>query len=306
MIRFRYYWSGVDYFCWNPFYQLSRDVPSVTDMLTRIETPEERELSRYLLSIEGKKLEVAAAQAEAETLRDDLARFNAEYHACVGVVLIKLNKAVLELEEYQRRIDILQQDQNLSPDDIDQRIHREFSEKRENIDREDEQSARFRQQSARFAQEPALTKDESVEQKRLFRELARRFHPDLAKTDAERIARTRIMQKVTAAFHNRNLEILRQLSSQPDVDDRSFDMISIGEQLIWAIRELARLDALLDTLSRDMHQMRSSALGVLWTSRHNGEDVIWKLQRDALRRLEAATMKLQDIRIIHERLREQG
>ncbi|MGI8404480.1 MAG: hypothetical protein ACR2OE_06900 [Thermomicrobiales bacterium] len=267
--------------------------------LTRAETPEEQELARYLSAFEAKKQEVAALEAEIEALKDDWARFNSQYHARVGSLLVEIDRLELQAAEYDRRLQLLRHSQH--PEGVNDQIDEEFAQRRERVKPEDAQSSRFRQQSARFQQEPSLTEDEAGEQKRLFRELARRFHPDLAKTEPERLERTRIMQRVTAAFHRCDLAALRQLTAQPDVDDRTFDQLPIGEKLVWAIRELSRLEMVVEARTHDLHQLRSSSLGVLWTRNLHDEDVLDRRECDARRRLEISKGKLREAIAAFER-----
>ena len=52
------------------------------------------------------------------------------------------------------------------------------------------------------------------------------------------------MQRVNAAFQDRDLAALRSLTRESEFTDSAFEAKSIGEKLVWAIREVARLDDL--------------------------------------------------------------
>jgi hypothetical protein len=275
----------------------------VTSALSKTISPEERELNRYLLLIEGKRREIAELEADLEVLKEKFARFNAEYHARVGALFVERDRLKLETAEYRRRTELLTQDPDATEADILSQIHQQFHRQRERVYQDKQESERFQQQRVQFQREPVLSEDAVAELQRLFRELAKRFDPDLARTDGEQTERTRIMQQVNAAFHARDMAALRALISQEDVDDWGYASLSIGEKLVWAIREIARLDALQHRLVTELHQLRSCSLGVLWTRRENGEDPLSRLETEVRRQVQIATAKLADAIKTYERAR---
>jgi hypothetical protein len=266
----------------------------MTTALSRVTSPEERELNRHLQQIEGRKREIASLEADTQELHENLARFNAEYHARVGVLFTQIDQLELEIAEYRRRTDLLNVDPDASEQEILQRVQEEFSQQREKVQQEERDSERFWHQREAYRGEPSLTENDAAELKRLFRELARRFHPDLAKTDEEREERTRIMQQVNTAYHARNLDVLHTLTSREDVDDRSFSALSIADKLIWAIRELARLNDLYDQLINTYHELRTSSLAVLWFEKESGNDPLDRLERELIQRLGLTRAKRDD------------
>jgi hypothetical protein len=277
----------------------------VTDALARVLTPEERELSRYLDIIEAKKREVADFQAEIEALNDDLSRFNAEYYSRVGTLLVEIDKLELEEAELRRRLELLQRDDSPGEEAVDEQVKVEFSQRRRRIDEEEADANQYQEQARRFHQDPQLTPQASADIKRLFRELAKRFHPDLARTDQERIERTRLMQQITSAFHAHDLDALQKLSTTQDVEDRSFDRLSIAEKLVWAIREVARLDELAIQLAQEIIKTNGSALGILWGRVKQGQNPLGELETELNRKLTIAQMKLESVIHQHHQLRNE-
>src|SRR5215203_5915093 len=109
--------------------------------LVRSESPEEREYARYLGEIELRRQLVAAKRTDVETLKDALGRFEAEYHARVGELFVELDRVKLAIEEYERRIWLLQSQPDQHPDDIEREVNESFSARREEI-RDEEETAR--------------------------------------------------------------------------------------------------------------------------------------------------------------------
>lgn len=266
----------------------------MTSAVERTVSPEEQELGRYLAKIEDKNRQVAAAQAELESLRDALARFNAEYHARVGIWLAEAHTLEREADEYQLRLQLARQRASQSADEILEQVNRVFKEQRERHEQEEARSKRFRQQSDEFREQPQLDEAQASRFKQLFRELAKRFHPDLAKNESEHQERTRRMQAVTDAFHRRDLDALERLSLSDDVGSGAFDQLSIAEKLVWAIREVARLDQLLRNLELELEGFRQVTMYRLWEEQLAGLDPLSRLEPQAKRQREQAAQKRQE------------
>ena len=266
---------------------------AMTTALTRITTPEEAELARYLAQVERLTADVAARETELETLADHLARFQAAYHARVGNVLVEADRLGLAADELRRRTALLRDDPRAAPETIAARVHEELRQAREEAEEAARTSARFAAADAETLRQPHLTGEEQAELVQLFRQLAKRHHPDLGRNERENQARTQVMQQVTAAFHARDLPSLRRLAAAPDIEDTSLPRPSIGERLVWAIRTVAQLTAQRESLDIQLHQLRASSMGVLWTKEQQGEEVLNRLRADAERQLAQAKQDLQ-------------
>jgi hypothetical protein len=75
--------------------------------LGKTETPEEREHARHHQQIEARKLRAAELQADIETVKLALSRFEAEHHPRVGTLFPDLDDGNLASDEYERRISML-------------------------------------------------------------------------------------------------------------------------------------------------------------------------------------------------------
>lgn len=100
------------------------------------------------------------------------------------------------------------------------------------------------------------------------------------------------MQRVNAAFQERNIEALRALEQEVEVQDPAFEARSIGEKLVWAIREVARLDAVLAGLELEVAAVQGSDTHGLWRRQKAGERVIERLVDDLTRELAAERERL--------------
>lgn len=245
--------------------------------VVRAETPEEREYARYLNEIDARKRRVADQQAELSLLKEKLGLFSAEYHVQVGTLLVELDGIHLSIDEYEYRITRLQDDDEIDPLDLEAEIRSHFAERQQEVRADEEETRSYERTYHEDLQRPQLDERSELELRSLLRELARRFHPDLARTDAERQQREEIMRRVNAAFHERDVNALQGLLAETDFDDPAFESRPIGEKLIWAIREVSRLDGLIESIVAEQQALMTSDLARLWQRHEAGENIIERL-----------------------------
>jgi len=89
------------------------------------------------------------------------------------------------------------------------------------------------------------------------------------------------MQRVNAAFQERDLVALRSLEQEAIIEDPTFVARSIGEKLVWAIREVARLDGLIDELETELIAVQASDTHQLWVRQEAGGNTMETLEVDA-------------------------
>lgn len=246
----------------------------VTQNLVRALLPEEHEYARYLAEVEARKRRAADLRAEVETLTLTLGRFEAEYQARVGVLFVELDRLRLAAAEYERRIALLTAEANADLQRVEQDVEREFATRREEVRAEGEDTRRYEQAYRREQERPRLDADAARELKRLYRELAKRYHPDLARTDEESRQREATMRRVNAAFRDGDLTALETLYREAEVVDPTFEARSTGEKLVWAIREVVRLDGVIAEVEAELAAMRASETHELWRREEAGEAVL--------------------------------
>jgi len=112
----------------------------------------------------------------------------------------------------------------------------------------------------------------------VYRDLVKRFHPDLARTEAERQQREAVMKRINAAFHERDVGQLQSIMNETEFEDPSFEDRSIPDKLIWAIREISRLDEMIVEMTAEIESLKGSDLAVLWTRHQSGEGALVSCQ----------------------------
>jgi hypothetical protein len=266
---------------------------TVSQAIARHLTPEEREYQRYLVEIEIRRGRLAQLQADLAAYKEELGRFNAEYHARVGVLFVELDRIELQIKEYEFRIAQLKQNPDIDPHDLEQQTKQQFTEEREQIHDEEEET-RFYEQAHREEQKrPELDEESEASLRDLYREMVKRFHPDLAKTEDERLQREETMKEVNAAFHERDIHRLRTIATQRDVDDQAFEAKSIGEKLVWAIREVSRLDERIQALLVERQALEESEIGSLWDEYQKDSQVLGRLELSLNEKIRVAKTRRQ-------------
>lgn len=252
----------------------------MSQAVVRVETPEEHEYARYQREVESRQRRIADLRAELDSLKLTLARFEAEYHARVGILFVDLDRVRLAIAEYEQRIARLQSNADTDPAEVEQDLGRAFSSRREEVRAEEEEARRYERIHRREQERPQLDAQAEDEIRRLYRDLARRYHPDLARTDEERRRREPLMQRVNAAMRERDVAALLDLFRQAEVTDPAFEARTIGEKLVWAIREVARLDGVIADLETELVAVQANETYQLWSRQESGENVLQVLETD--------------------------
>lgn len=273
--------------------------------IVRTQTPEEREYSRYLAEVEARKRRAASLQTELTTLKLALGRFESDYHVRVGLLFVELDRVGLAIEEYEHRVARLETAPTADPESVEQEVRAEFADQREQVHQDEEDAQRFERAFERDQARPKLDTDAEDELKQLYRELAKRHHPDLARTAEERREREPLMQRVNAAVRERDLDALRALVREAEVADPTFEARSLGEKLVWAIREVARLDEVIAGLEAELALVQSSDTHRLWQRQEAGERVVEVLEEDVQAELAAKRDQLAALIATYQHLLDQ-
>jgi hypothetical protein len=243
----------------------------------RVQSPEELEYGRYLSTIEDLRQRAALLQDELISLRLAVGQFEADYHAAVDALFLKLDWLRLASQGLRERIALLDANPDLTASAIEQEVARRLQTEHESIEAQEQENRRYSEAAAHDVPPRRLDPDDEAELHRLYRALAKRFHPDLARTDDERRRREPLMLQVNAAMRDNDLAALRALLSEADITDLAFDARPFGERLVWAIREVARLEECVDGLGLDLAELRDSTAFRLWQRQEAGEPVIARL-----------------------------
>lgn len=270
--------------------------------IATVELPEEREYARYLREIEDKRWAVAERESDLFVLQTALAQFDIAYHARVGILFIQLDRVRLSIDQYEVRISLLKQKLDRDPHNVEETVRERFIGQEEQVRISEAEAHEYERAHFPEPQLPELDVQQMDELRMLFRSLARRFHPDLARTEVGREIRGKTMQRINAAYTARNLAELRQVDLEGPAEDAAFDARSLGERLVWAIREVARLSELIAELDRRAAATRESDLFQLWERQEAGHDVLTDLQQDIESELVGERGRLSELILTYRQL----
>jgi len=195
-------------------------------------------LTQLRLAVEVARRELIEAEAELTDQRTDIAAFEFEYEAKIGVLLFHLEQVEAELQEYLDRIK-------------ERRNEKIFGVAYSSV--EDQFRKTWQSSSTVTSPKKKIHVNQSTEAqiKKLYRQLARRYHPDLASDDAEREYRTEMMTAVNDAYAARSLAELMILAKELDSGGQveaggggtAVDMIkALEEELTRCHRRLRQID----------------------------------------------------------------
>lgn len=270
--------------------------------LIRLPTPEERAYAEALAELETRRQRAADLQLELETLKLDLTRFEAEYHARVGHLFVELDRVRLACDECGRRIARLRTNVRSDLEDLEHDVAEAFAKRRERIFAEEAESRRYQRTYAEERQRPTLAPDDEAELKRIYRELARRYHPDLARSDAERQRCEERMLRINAAYRDRDLGSLKDIAAASEPDSPAFARQTVTKRLEWARAELARIDGVITGLVEAIRRTRASDTYQLWQRAKADAGLLDRLATGITRELDAARAQLANLRSTYDGL----
>jgi hypothetical protein len=273
----------------------------VTQAIVRTFSDEEIAYTGFLAAIDDRKRRIADLQADLETLKLALARFELAYRAKVGPILVEIDRIRLEISEYRRRFTLLRSGMEFDPEDIEHDLEAKFGTRREEVRAEQEETRRYQRAFRSERSRSRLDSNTETEIRRVYRELAKRFHPDLAANPEERTRREEIMLRINGAFRERDLSGLQRLVRETERDDPAFEERPLAQKLAWAESEVARLDGVVDELEHQIGTMRRSDTYPMWHSASSCDVAIDQLTIDARSKLIRLQDRLEERILVYER-----
>jgi hypothetical protein len=274
---------------------------NVTQAIVRTISDEEVAYTGFLTAIDDRKRHIADLQADLQTLKMALARFELAYRAKVGPILVEIDRIRLEIAEYRRRLTLLRSGKEVKPADIEHDVEEEFSARREEVRAEQEETRRYQRAFRSERSRPRLDSVTEADIRRVYRELAKRFHPDLAPSSEERERREEIMLRINDAFRERDLNSLQRLVRETERDDPAFEERPLAKKLAWAKAEVARLDGVMEDLEHQIGAMRKSNTYSMWHSIDSCDVAVDQLTIDARTKLIRLKDRLEERIIVYER-----
>ena len=220
-----------------------RGTEPVTTRITRITSPEAREL-------EKKKAELASLEARLAERELDLATLQAELHSFEGTYLRIVGSRLAELDEIQARI--AEAEARNKPKD------RQAQERASQARAQAQESAQAVEAERGIGKREPFTPSDDL--KRLYREVAKCIHPDLATDESERKRRHELMTEANRAYEEGDVArleaILRDWESSPE----SVKGEGPGAELVRVIRKIAQVEDRLNAIDAEIARLKKSDL----------------------------------------------
>lgn len=229
-------------------------------MLTRTETPEERELTKKRAELAALEVQLAEEELDLVTLQAEIRAFEARYLRTVG-------RLFSELDEL--RAQVTESEAQRHPDDLDKRRRATESRTQANT-------------SADAVSAAVVTEDVEFrpgdELKRLYRQVAKLVHPDLATSEDERARRNRMMAEANRAYSQRDEAKLRALLEEWELSPEAVPGDGVGAELVRNIRKIHQVQRRLAVIDSEIANLKHSDIFALKeraeTSARSGLDLL--------------------------------
>lgn len=231
--------------------------------------PDRIRLRELQADLDARRDAIADEDLEIETLRDELADFEAYYNQALSEEHAGLRRVENYLRHLRRWSELLRSD---PVDDLGSRASRvektrerelrqtpRVSPPQDSKGSQDEPKQRSHHADRTEPRESAPAPIVS-QLKAAYRQLARRFHPDLARTEDERLQASKMMVRINSLYRDGELDRLQALAEQAkggeiEIEDAELD---IHEQLEMLDERLAWFDAVLENLREEREELEQS------------------------------------------------
>jgi len=207
--------------------------------------------------INAKRAIIANLSEEIAILKRDLSSFEAEYHAKVGMLYVRLDELELELREYDKRIKLLKSRKIDNLVDLEKVIEEQFQKDKVKIDKEKEEAEQYSEKYEAVKEKPKIDEESEKKLKSLYRELAKKYHPDMARTPAEKERHNKIMAEINQAYNDKNFGKMEELAMRLKIPKETFAE-TLEEEIERLQRESQKLDGIISRLEDELVAIKSS------------------------------------------------
>jgi hypothetical protein len=221
-------------------------------------TPEQEEIQKRQVNLEGAEAELASIEAMYVEHRMALKSFEQEYLKVVDPFYQKIAywEALITHQVFRiQSIADIQDGIAPCPDDPYEWGH---------------QRSKASQEVEEITEPEFIPPPEQPNLKSLYRELAKRYHPDLAENPIIREKRAEVMQEINAAYQIGDLNKLIQISHRPEINDPERE--TAGDLLVRLIRRQAEVQRLVKESREKLAQSEQSPLSELMRHCLSGEE----------------------------------
>ncbi|MCC6750250.1 MAG: hypothetical protein IT371_21475 [Deltaproteobacteria bacterium] len=267
----------------------------VTDLVVA-ETPERLRRRDLQASLEALRDAIATLDCEVETLRGELAAFEARYRQRVADEDAALGRSRALIRHLERWVELLEEEPGEAISARATRLERQRAREAERLQREAE----------RPVGDDPVALEEPCPDDRLraaFRRLVKRFHPDLARTEEEQRRFGALMTRINSLYRGADLPGLRALEEQAKGGELDDPEASLDAQLRELEERLQWFQTVLRNLEEERAALERTSTHRLWRSVQaaaaRGEDLVAELKAALARRVDDSHAEIvQAIRLL--------
>jgi hypothetical protein len=222
--------------------------------LTKANTPEEAELAKKKVELDGLSQLLAEKELNIEELKLTVARFQHRYFSEVGRKYVELDELRAQLAELKAR----QHPQNheLKQGAVTSRKQaRDTKDEYEDIDIE--------------AEADSLKSEELEEGKKLYRRVASIIHPDMATDEESRNLRTRLIAELNEAYAKKDISKIREIFDQWQESPEAVSGEGTAAELVKTIRAIAQIKRRISEIDGEVLNIMESDMYVLMGKVHD-------------------------------------
>jgi nucleotide-binding universal stress UspA family protein len=249
--------------------------------------------------INGKRAIIANLSEEIATLKRELTSFEAEYHARVGVLYVRLDELELELREYDKRIKLLKSRKIDNLVDLEKIIEEKFQKDKEKINKEKKEAEHYIEEYEAVKEKTKLDEESEKKIKSLYRELAKKYHPDMARTLEEKERYNTIMAEINQAYNDKDLGKMEELSMRLKIPEETFSE-TVEEEIEKLIKESQKLDDIISRFEDELVVVKSSDTYKLKMkadeSKAQGKDFLKELEDNLNTKIELREEELEQVK----------
>jgi hypothetical protein len=251
--------------------------------LIRQMTPEEIELEKKRAELSPLEEELVLKELDLTTAQVELEAFRCRYLNIVGVKLAQLDDLKAQIAELLAHLDPKNKD-----------AQKEASRRRTQA--QESANATGSITKEQYEKEPFKP---SENLKKLYRDLAKKAHPDLAPDAQAREKRKRFMQEVNQAYAERDEARLQSLLNEWERSPDSVSGEGTGAELIRIIRQIALVRNRIETISKEMENLKDTDIYKLKLRVNNAQDdsrdLLSEMAAEVDGQIEEANIRLKDM-----------
>ena len=224
-------------------------------------TPEERELEKKQLQLDGLQKQLVERELELETMRGGLISFEKKYQDATTqryAMLDELRYRIAELQIQQRADAAAASQSSSTPPPAGGRFPSFPGVGPMPRDKKNAKKEKSTKEAAGAGAASGFNPSEEL--KRLYRDVAKALHPDLANDDAERAHRHLFMSRANEAYESNNEQKLIDILHEWHVAPESVRGQDPAAELIRTIRKVSRCENRLEQIKTDMSKIETAGI----------------------------------------------